>query len=94
MATLEELRAQIDTLDHQILEHLGQRARIVQQVGELKRTQDEVYAPDRQEQVIASRRAWALQHNLDPDFVETLYRTLLDYFIEQQRQQIAQRNQE
>jgi isochorismate pyruvate lyase len=91
MSTLEELRAEIDNVDHQILELLGLRAQLVHQVGELKSSEEEIVAIDRQVHVIASRRAWARQHNLDPDFAEALYRAMIDYFIEQEKRQLAMR---
>lgn len=92
MATLSELRAQVDQLDHQIIQLLAQRASVVQHIGELKTTDQEIVAPDRQAQIYQTRRAWAVEHGLDPDLAEQVYRTLIHYFIEQERRQLAERN--
>ncbi len=51
-ASLESLRGQIDALDTRIVQLLNDRARIAQQIGEIKRkTNTGVYHPDRESQV-------------------------------------------
>ncbi|ROR40303.1 prephenate dehydratase [Diaphorobacter sp. C33] len=50
---LADLRVQIDSLDHQLLQLLNQRARVAEQVGELKKREGTPYfRPDRVAQVI------------------------------------------
>lgn len=94
MASLAELRAHIDDLDHQIIQLLAERAKTVEHIGELKTSEEEIIAPERQEQVYKTRRAWARQYGLDPEFAEMLYRTMIDYFIEQQRRQLERKARE
>ena len=51
MATLEELRKQIDQIDEQVIRLLNDRAQVVVQVGKLKRSEagaPPIYAPDRE----------------------------------------------
>ena len=91
MTSLNQLRARIDDLDQQIIQLLGERAACVQEVGALKSSDDEIVATERQNQVYQTRRAWARQAGLDPEFVESLYRMIIDHFIQQQRQQLSQR---
>ena len=51
-SSLESLRGQIDSLDTRIVQLLNDRARIAQQIGEIKRrTNTRVYHPDRESQV-------------------------------------------
>jgi chorismate mutase/prephenate dehydratase len=53
---LAPLRQQIDALDTQLVELLNQRAKVVVEVGEIKRASGEsvpIYAPDREQQVLA-----------------------------------------
>lgn len=51
-SSLESLRGQIDALDTRIVQLLNDRARIAQQIGEIKRrTNTRVYHPDRESQV-------------------------------------------
>ena len=55
---LEGLRRDIDAIDHQILVKLNERARLVQQVGDLKRSrQAPVYVASRERDLIAKLRA-------------------------------------
>ncbi|NBQ91816.1 MAG: prephenate dehydratase [Betaproteobacteria bacterium] len=52
-ASLAPLRAQIDALDHQILDLLNQRARVAELVGQIKRAEGTpFFRPDRVAQVI------------------------------------------
>ena len=50
---LAQLRDQIDSLDHQLLHLLNQRARVAEQVGEVKKREGSTFfRPDRVAQVI------------------------------------------
>lgn len=50
---LEELRKRIDDLDHQLVELLNERARVVVEIGKLKnKTGGQVYSPDREKEVL------------------------------------------
>ncbi|NJL93949.1 MAG: chorismate mutase [Anaerolineae bacterium] len=91
MATLADLRATIDEIDQELVALIGRRAQVVQQIGTLKASEQEVVAQDRQEQVYASRRAWAAEAGADPDLVEALYRVMIAHFIQEQRMQLAGR---
>ena len=51
--SLEELRKKIDEIDHQLVQLLNERARVVVDIGKLKsKTDGPVYAPDREKQVL------------------------------------------
>ncbi len=51
---LEELRKRIDELDHQLVKLLNERARVVVEIGKLKnKTGGQIYAPDREKQILA-----------------------------------------
>lgn len=55
---LADLRTQIDTLDHQLLELLNQRARVAERVGEVKKREGSAFfRPDRVAQVIEKVKA-------------------------------------
>lgn len=75
---LSELRDEIDALDEQLVNLLAQRHQKVQQVMALKQAQRlPVYHPAREENLISERREQARRIGLDPDYVETLYRSIL-----------------
>ena len=93
MPALEELRARIDSVDEKIIDLIAERAGYVHQVAGLKETQEDVVVESRQEEIYRTRRAWARQHELDPDFIENLYRFMIEHFVEQERRLIAARDE-
>ncbi len=74
---LDHLRRKIDDNDMQLLAQLGSRMQLVQEIGVLKKKQDEaIVQPERQQQLIADRLSKARALGLRPLFVEKLF-TLL-----------------
>lgn len=72
------LRARIDEIDGQILSLLHQRQIQVEKVVNLKKIHNiPVYHPAREEDLISKLRVQADKTNLDPDFMEDLYRLIL-----------------
>ena len=77
-AELEELRAQIDTIDRRLVELLAQRLQVVEQVTKVKQKHElPTFHPAREENLISARRAQAVDAGLDPDYIEDLFRTVL-----------------
>ncbi len=78
MTGLQELRARIDELDRQLVEVLAQRLAVCEEVAKVKEGSDTpIIQPARVRQVITSRRQWAIDSNVDPDFAEQVFRVLL-----------------
>lgn len=72
------LRTNIDKIDSQILSLLARRRDQVEKVVRLKKKLHmPVYHPAREEDLISKLRDQAGQANLDPDFMEDLYRVIL-----------------
>ncbi len=82
--TLEEVRSEIDSVDLQIIELLGQRAELVRSLGKLKKGRL-VRDPERERKVLEKVRGMALDRGLSPDFVEKVYRIFFSYFTELQQ---------
>jgi len=80
--SLDEVRAQIDGIDRQIVALLGERGDYVRQAARFKKSKDDVAAPARVEQVIGKVRALAGEHGADPGVVECVYRAMIAAFIE------------
>lgn len=80
--SLEEVRAQIDGIDRQIVSLLAERGAYVRQAARFKKNADEVRAPQRAEQVIAKVTALAAELGADPDVTERVYRAMIAAFIE------------
>ena len=77
MKDLQVLRAEIDQLDEQLWEIIGQRAELVRQIGEWKRLHSEqVIQPERWEQVLQHCQTIAKQHGLSEELVEELMETI------------------
>ena len=82
--TLDEVRAQIDRIDGEIVALLAERAGYARQAGRFKPTAADVRAPARVEQVVARVRRLAAEHGAPPDLVERLYRTMIEDFTDMQ----------
>lgn len=79
MDTLEELRNKIDQLDEQLVHLINERAKVVEKVGQIKRSDKNappIYAPDREQAVF--NKVKANNHGPLPDRCLTaIYRELM-----------------
>jgi isochorismate pyruvate lyase len=91
VTSLQEAREAIDAIDAEVIRLLGNRARYVHQVVNFKNQPEEVRAPERYQQVMRQRRLWAKAAGLNPDVIESMYRLLVDNFIEEELELIRQR---
>lgn len=83
---IDEVRQEIDNIDSEIINLLAARFGYVREVVKYKEhTPAGIEAADRRAAVINSRRQWAMEANLDPDVVEKIYNTLIDYFISEEK---------
>lgn len=80
--TLAEIRANIDSLDRELVKLLRDREQLVRQAGPLKSNTDAVRAPDRVEAIIVRVRAIAEEVGASPMVVERTYRSMVTAFIE------------
>lgn len=92
-STLDEVRTAIDALDRQLVRLLAERRDYVLQAAQLKKTDAEVRAPARVEQVIAKVRGLAEQEGVEADLVEALYREMIARFIAIERAEHGARTQ-
>ncbi len=86
------LRTRIDQIDSQILSLLAQRQEQVENVVNLKKIHHmPVHHPAREEDLISKLRTQANTANLDPDFMEDLYRIILSQSRIKQTNQIEKK---
>ena len=78
---LDDVRANIDRIDQQVVELLAERGAYVAQAAGFKQDASAVADPQRVEQVIAQVRGWATAREFDPDLAEVIYRTLVPAFV-------------
>ena len=75
---LAALRSGIDELDAELVSLLSRRAKLTTQVGQIKaETGMPVYVPEREKELIASRRADAEAAGVSPDLTEDLLRRIM-----------------
>ena len=87
--TLEELRAQIDALDRQLVELLSERARAALMIGHLKvQTSLPVYEPAREKIIYANVRA-ANKGPLPDIELTHIYERIIDVMRALQRNELA-----
>jgi len=79
---IDEVRTNIDRIDHEIVKLLSERSKYVGQAAKFKKTAQDVKSPNRQEEVISKVRDLASEYGLDPEIVEPVYRTMIACFIE------------
>ncbi|HAI12663.1 MAG TPA: chorismate mutase [Phycisphaerales bacterium] len=76
-ARLAPLREQIDVLDQQIIQLLNERAKVVVEVGEIKREQDSpIYAPEREQKVLEQVRRYN-KGPLPQKCIEAIWREMM-----------------
>lgn len=81
---MEEIRAEVNAIDRDILRLLGRRLAYVRGAVRFKPDEKSITNPDHWERFFAQRRAWGEEEGYDPAVVEALYRRLYDYTIEVQ----------
>lgn len=81
-ASLDEVRANIDRLDREIVKRLAQREKFVLQAARFKKTAADVRAPARVEEVAANVRRHAMEFGASADVIERGYRVLIAGFTE------------
>jgi len=84
--SLDEVRAQVDRIDQQVIALLSRRAEYVQAAARFKSSESAVAAPERFAAMLQVRRAWAEREGLSADVVEKMYRDLVNYFIAREKE--------
>ncbi|MDA5558798.1 chorismate mutase [Shimia sp. MMG029] len=83
------LRAQIDALDHELVQLLVKRATYIDRAIEIKQEAGlPASIPARIEDVVAKVKTTAESEGLDPVLIETLWRQLINWSIEREAQTI------
>ncbi len=80
--SMQELRAQIDKLDRQLIEMLVTRAGYIDRASQLKPGEGlPARIPERVEDVVQRVRTSSGELGMDPDLAEQLWRILIDWSI-------------
>lgn len=93
-ASLADVRAAIDDLDREMISLLGRRAQYVHAAARFKTDAASVRAADRVQAMLAQRRLWAMEEELDPDVIAQLFTLLVEYFIKREQTIVEARSGE
>lgn len=85
---LEQARAQIDVIDHALIELISARQFYVDQAVRFKRTAHDVQSPERVEDVIKKVRGAAQDQGVDPNLIEHIYREMIHHFIQRELKEL------
>jgi chorismate mutase len=79
---LLSLRADIDDIDEQLVALLGRRFHVTAQAGVLKaREQRQAVDPEREARQARRYEALANAHGLNPEFIQALFRGIIDEVV-------------
>jgi isochorismate pyruvate lyase len=78
----EEIRQQIDLIDHELVKLFAQRTEYVREIVKFKeKIPEEIIAMDRKMHVINERADWAEKFGLNRDTYEQIFRKLVEHNI-------------
>jgi len=79
LATLDELRDDIDRVDEVLVRLLNERARVACEIGRIKKELGiEVYQPEREKQVLEHVRSIASEGPLGAEAIARLFERIID----------------
>ncbi len=77
LSHLEELRTKIDELDHELIETLAARIRLVEKVGEFKKENNvTIFQIERWDEIFRTRPEWAEKMNIYKDFIAEVFKLI------------------
>ncbi|MCF8357255.1 MAG: chorismate mutase [Prolixibacteraceae bacterium] len=80
--SLEEVRKQIDIIDHKLITLFAKRYEFVKEVVKYKdKTEDAIVAQERKDHVIEQRSEWAAKMGLDKEAYAKIFAELIDHNI-------------
>jgi chorismate mutase/GNAT superfamily N-acetyltransferase len=83
--SIEEVRGYIDEIDREIIRLIAKRADFVQVAVKFKKSIADVKASDRVKNMMITRRTWAQECGVDPEFIEKLFTSMVQYFIKAEK---------
>ena len=89
-SSLPTIRSAIDEIDNGIVDLLGQRARLIDRVAQLKRARGQpVRDPVRESAIMDRLRAAAQAAGVDPEVITGIYRLIFDEAVRRQTSHAA-----
>ena len=85
--SMDDVRTNIDRIDHAIVALLAERGAYVRKAAEIKNSREQIIDRARIEEVIVRVRSRARESGLDSGLAEKAYRRLIQLFIEFEEQE-------
>ncbi len=79
-----DIREAIDSIDRDIVSLIAKRTEYVHKASKFKKSETAVKDSGRVAQVLKSKRELAESLGASPDLVENLYRSMIDFFIQEE----------
>ena len=76
--SMEDIRNEIDTIDHKIINLFSERLHYVEEIVRFKHDEAGVIAQERKDFVINQRAEWAAEKGLDPAVFEKMYTVFVE----------------
>jgi len=84
---MDDIRFEIDAIDKELISLISKRAGYVNKAAEFKKSEKDVKAPQRVEKMLAQRKIWAAEKNINPIFIEKIFSDMVSYFINKEMQE-------
>jgi len=80
--SLEEVRAEIDIIDTQLVALISQRSHLIRQAVGFKNSVEEVKAQERIDFILQKSRNKAIELNVNPNLISQLFKIMIDEMVE------------
>ncbi|USX19006.1 chorismate mutase [Oxalobacteraceae bacterium OTU3REALA1] len=87
--SIEEVRKNIDRIDHDIVRLMAERGRYVHEAARFKADPTHVEVPARAEAVVQKAKALAQENGLSPQIAESTYRPMLRAYLDYEQEVFA-----
>ena len=87
---MDEVRAEIDRIDTELVDLIGARFAYVDRAWQLKQSPADARVPWRIQQVIDRVRTRAAEQGLPPELAEALWRQMIGWFIQYEEEKLRQ----
>ena len=81
---ISDIRDAIDYIDEHIILLIAKRSEYVKKAATYKKDQESVRAKDRVEKMLSKRRKLAENNNLNQDFIEQIFKSMVNHFVNQE----------
>lgn len=91
ISQLEQLRENIDQIDQELVEILSLRKQLIEKIGDYKKENNvTVFQLERWNEILSSRTEWGKGKNMNPKFIQEIYKAIHDESIRIQTEIMGQ----